>query len=115
MPLDLICGQTYIEDMDRAIRPAMDSRICQMIDFKGALAIRAELETEVSRLGTQLNSFPKTGPMGMVPDAIKSSPAFRAAKGEFDAAFCRLRAFNSIFVRQFAREIRAMRRTRRAT
>ncbi len=37
-----------------------------------------------------------SGPMGLTPDHVKFSPAYRAAKAASDAAFAKLRKLNAI-------------------
>lgn len=80
--------------------------------YSEAQAARAGLYAEVERAGAVLAAFPKTGPFNLTPDDVKSSPEFQSAKRAFDAAFGRLRAFNTTFTKTFAKEIRAERRAR---
>lgn len=81
--------------------------------FTRALAIRNVLDRDVDDLSAELRRFP-VGPMGLTTDAAKASPEYRATKIAYDGAFARLRAFNASFVKTFAREIAAERKTRRA-
>lgn len=83
-----------------------------MTAFEIAKATRDKLAADVARTSAVLQTFPTEGPMNLTPDAVKFSPMFRAAKAQFDAAFQRLRAFNTVFVKQFAKEIREERRAR---
>lgn len=79
--------------------------------FEAAKAQQSQLEQEVEEAGAGLRDFPR-GAMGLTPDAVKTSPAYRAAKARFDRAFARLRAFNATFTKKFARELRAERSRR---
>lgn len=79
-----------------------------------AKAARDTLWQECQRLGAELNRFPHDGPMGLVPDHVRCSAEYRAAKRAYDSAFARLRSFNARFVKAYATEIREERRNRRA-
>ncbi len=57
--------------------------------------IRNEIETQVAVASANLKSFPR-GPNGLTPDAIKFSPEYRKVKNEFDVAFRKLRAINTM-------------------
>lgn len=81
--------------------------------FEAAKAMKARLDAEVARTSAALQLFPKAGPLGLVPDAVKAAPEYQAAKGAFDRAFANLRNFNSTFIAEFADELRAERRARR--
>ena len=70
------------------------------------------LTANVDRLSAALQVFP-AGPMGLISDAVRATPEYRAAKTAYDAAFERLRTFNGRFVKVFAKEIRAERSARR--
>lgn len=78
-----------------------------------AKAARDQISLEVDAASARVNSFPKSV-MGLVPDAVKFTTDYRAAKTAFDASFSKLQKFNQTFTRQFASEIRAERRARRA-
>lgn len=54
---------------------------------------REALEAECKAASVALQQFPR-GTMGLTPDAVKSSPEYRAAKLRYAAAFNQLRAFN---------------------
>ena len=81
--------------------------------FAEAKAVRDALDSEVTRTGNVLNTFPK-GPMGLPPDAVAFSPEYRDATRQFDIAFAKLRDFNSTYVKTFAKELREDRDARRA-
>ena len=59
--------------------------------------VRNALRSEVERASAAMQVFPRTGPMGMTPDSVKSSPEFKAAKLAFDRAFAALRNFNTVY------------------
>ena len=60
-----------------------------------------------------LDHFAK-GFMGLTPDEVKGTLAWRAAKDDFDRHFAQLRAFNQWFVKKFKRQIQAERSARAA-
>ncbi len=64
--------------------------------------------------GEVLNAFPK-GPLGLTPDHIKFSPAYRQAKAKFDAAFAQERRINAYLSKHFKKELQQERRNRYAT
>jgi len=78
--------------------------------FEEAKAEGALIEQEEKAAGEALQLFPR--PMGLIPDAVRATPEYRTAKSRFDKAFARLRAFNGIFVKRFAKELRAERAER---
>ena len=71
------------------------------------------LDAEATRLGRALRALSGGGPMGITPDHVRATPAWRSAKREFDAAFAALRNFNAVFVRRFKREMLQERRAKR--
>jgi hypothetical protein len=81
--------------------------------FEEADAESTRLEQEVSAAGAVLRAFP-TGPMGLTPDHVKATPEWRAAKARYERAFAAMRKFNAVFVKVFAKELRAQRDARRA-
>ena len=52
------------------------------------------LEREVSDASHALKQFPR-GPTGMVSDAVRLSPEYKAAKQRYAVAFAKLRSINS--------------------
>jgi hypothetical protein len=76
--------------------------------FEEAKAESALIEKEVDAADEVLQAFPK-GPMGGVRDDVRSTPEFRAANTRFQKAFARQRAFNAVYVKRFAKELRAER------
>lgn len=77
-----------------------------------AKIVQITLDDRVNRIGAILDTLPK-GKMGLTPDDVKASPAYRLAKQQFDASFAALRKFNAEFVKTFAKEIREERMIRR--
>lgn len=57
-------------------------------------AARARLEAERAAASAELRAFPKDGPMGLTPDAVKATPEWRAASARYQAAHEALRQFN---------------------
>lgn len=78
-----------------------------------AKATQAHLHAATSAAQTALKAIPGvgTGTMGLTPDSVKTSAEYRLAKSALDAAFTAERAFNSTFTKQFAKEIRAERKS----
>lgn len=73
--------------------------------FEDAKAEHALIAKEVDAASVALQTFPRS-PMGGVRDDIREAPEFRAANERFQKAFARLRAFNTIYVKRFAKELR---------
>ncbi|MDT8992775.1 hypothetical protein RQP54_18020 [Curvibacter sp. APW13] len=73
------------------------------------------LWTSCRATGKSLNDFlakhPK-GPMGLTPDAVKKLPEYIELKAAYDRAAQALRAFNTVYPKRFAKEIRAERRAK---
>lgn len=82
---------------------------CVRMSYVEAKAQRDMLKREVDLASAALRVFPR-GKMGLTPDAVKATPEYRASKSRYQEAFARLRAFNAVFVKTFAKEIRADRR-----
>jgi hypothetical protein len=79
--------------------------------FEEAKAEHDLIEKEVEAASEVLQTFPKSL-LGGVRDDVSVSPEFRAANVRFQKAFARLRAFNTIYVKRFAKELRAERAKR---
>jgi hypothetical protein len=79
--------------------------------FEEAKAEGALLEKEMAEAEAVIRAFPR-GAMGLPPESVRLSPEYRAAKARTDKAFARLRAFNGVFVKRFAKELRAERDAR---
>lgn len=89
----------------------IDEALARAEEFKAAKAEAAVVEKEMSEAQAGIDAFPR-GAMGLTPDAVRATPEWRAAKVRVDRAFARLRAFNTIFVKKFAKELRAERAER---
>lgn len=79
--------------------------------FEGAKAELALIEKEMAAAEAAMRAFPR-GAMGLPPESVRLSPEYRAAKARTDKAFARLRAFNAVYVKRFAKELRAERAKR---
>lgn len=89
----------------------IDEALARRKAFEEARAEEALVEKEMSEAQAAIDAFPR-GPMGLTPDAVRALPEYRAAKARVDKAFARLRAFNAVFVKRFAKELRAERAAR---
>ncbi len=60
-------------------------------------AARNVLRAEYKAASDALNAIPglSSGPMGLTPDSVRSSPEYRAARAASDRAFQALRRFNA--------------------
>lgn len=78
------------------------------MSFEQAKQHRDRLESAVKQASDNLNRIKgdTTDSMGLTPDAVKQSADYQCAKLAYDQAFTRLRNFNSVFVRTFAKELR---------
>jgi hypothetical protein len=82
------------------------------MDYESFKATRDKLESEVAAVEAVLARFP-SGTMGLTPDSVKTSEAFRDAKRAFNLAFSRLRAYNARYLGRFKREAAAERAARK--
>ena len=84
--------------------------------YDEAKKIKARLEENVELTANTLRAIPGvgSGPMGLTPDAVRTSPDYRAACAAYDKAFAALRDFNGKFTKAFKAEYAAERRARRA-
>jgi len=94
---------TYNYDRTAAVVPT---------DYQEAKARRDQLEAEYERLGRALKALSGGGLMGMTPEHVRTTPEWKKAKREADAAFAALQAFNTVYVHRFKREIAQDRRHR---
>lgn len=87
-----------------------------MPEFERAQAAQRRVELNVEEASTALKRFDalRAGPLGLIPDEVKRTAEYRSAKQRYDAAFGRLREFNAVFVKKFAKELAAARRAKRA-
>ena len=70
---------------------------------------RDRYEADCRAASLVLDHFAK-GALGLTPDEVKATPAWREAKADFDCVFAQLQLFNQWFVRKFKRQIQADRR-----
>lgn len=86
----------------------------ETMTFDEAKALQAALEASVARAGAWLDHLrgDHRTVLGLTPDEVKFSREWQRGKAVYDAAFRRLREFNRVFVKAYARELRAERRER---
>ena len=82
-----------------------DRRTASETDYTRAKEHRDKLEAEHERTSRALKALSGGGLMNMTPEHVRASPEWKKAKHEADAAFSALRAFNTVFVRRFRREL----------
>ena len=100
----------------------IDEALARRAAFEQAKIEEAKVEREMSEAEQALNfitaelaqrfGVPERGPMGLTPDIVNEAPEWRAAKARVDRAFAQLRSFNAVFVKRFAKELRAERAER---
>lgn len=83
------------------------------MDYAQAKERQAQLDAECRRTGRALQALSGGGSMGMTPDAVRATPAWKAARRAADDAFAALRSFNADYVRRFKKEIAEDRGRRR--
>lgn len=81
--------------------------------FTGAKAQRDALEARLDATTATLKAFPRTGALGLVSDDVRLSSEYQTARKASVKAFDALRAFNVVFVKCFASELRAERNAKR--
>jgi hypothetical protein len=76
---------------------------------------QARLWAAMDAAGARLKAIPGVGcgQMGLTPDWVKESAAYREARREFDCAMRALQRFNAANVKRFAKEAAADRRAQR--
>jgi hypothetical protein len=82
--------------------------------YAEAKKVRDAAENESKAASAALRTFPRLA-NGLVPDAVKFTPEYKAAKAHFDKAFARERAANAWLNEKFEREVRAERASRRGS
>lgn len=60
---------------------------------------QARLYDELKEASAALNTLKQglTGPMGLTPDSIRETPAYRNAKERYGRAFAAVRKFNELY------------------
>lgn len=79
--------------------------------YQNALAHKATLESNLDAASKALQVFPR-GIMGLTTDEAKATPEWQAARRTYATAFAQLRAFNTVFLKQFKKEERERRRAK---
>ena len=92
------------------VEPSPDSNPGGYEHFKARSEAASQRCKDASEV---LQRFPK-GPMGLTPDDVKSTPEWRAARTQFDAAHADLRAANDALLKHFPEEVKADRDRQRA-
>jgi hypothetical protein len=77
------------------------------MNFEAAKLERDLLEKEAAAAGDALQIFSRGG-LG-ASDATRLTADYRTANARFQKAFARLRKFNSVFTKEFAKELRSER------
>lgn len=83
--------------------------------YTDARSAIAHIEAQHKKAGEQWRAIEGigTGAMGLTPDSVKQSPAYRAAQANFNFWHNRLKAANTQFLRQYKSEYYAERRAAR--
>ena len=81
------------------------------MSYELAKAEQDRLWQAYSATGKAMDGFPR-GAMGLIPDEIKATLAYRIAHAANNRAFQELRNFNARFSRQYKQEIRAAHKQR---
>lgn len=80
--------------------------------YAEAKRVRDAAESASKAASVALRAFPRLA-NGLVPDAVKYTPEYKAAKTRFDTAFARERAVNEWLGKTFEKETREERASRR--
>jgi len=80
-----------------------------MLDFEIDTQTRNYFEEEVYSAKQKLKNIEgvSKGSMGLTPDEVKNSEEYKTAKANLDFAFRRLQNFNAMYVKRWAKEIKA--------
>lgn len=77
--------------------------------FWAAKAHNDRLDKAAQAASDKIRSMSGGGKMGMTPDSVKNSPAWRRANAEYQAAHAAHRAHNQHFLKEYGKEIRSFR------
>lgn len=80
-------------------------------DFEAARAIQTQMYAALKAHSDVMAQFPR-GAMNLTTDAARATPEWQAASAAGAEMMAELRAFNKVYAKMFAPELRAMRRTR---
>ena len=78
------------------------------MDFATAKQRSIELNAAYEAACAAHRGYPRNA-IGLTPDDVKFSPAYRATKAAYDKAFAELRSFNDVYCRVFKKELKAER------
>lgn len=81
-------------------------------EFQAAKEKSDALNATLDAASAALQKYPK-GTMGLTPDDVKRSAAWRADNAAFNRAFSEIRKFNSTYTKVFATELRQLREAKR--
>lgn len=100
---------------DRIDSKYFESMVTESSEFEKEKAKRDQLDSLLDDASAELNKVTggKKGNMGLVPDEIKNTPEYKAAKAKVDSAFNALKTFNKTFVKKYKKELRDDRDNRR--
>jgi hypothetical protein len=77
-----------------------------MTTFSEVRRIRDDLYVAQDAAAKKLQSFPRGGPMGLTPDAVKFSPEFQAAKRRYDEITKAVKKINQFMTKNFKKELK---------
>ena len=77
--------------------------------YDEAKNIRSKLDLACKEAGDVLRAFPRNA-IGLVPDNVRATAEYRAARKAYEKAFALLRASNQRLVKTFKKEILEERR-----
>lgn len=106
----LTLNASYVSDDDFISLAADKVAIASLVfdrkieDFAAGLEKAAELDREAQAASDALQAFPR-GPMGLTPDDVKFSEAYKKASERYNRAHAALRDFNGPFTKRFASEL----------
>jgi hypothetical protein len=85
-----------------------------MMNYAAARQIKENLDKQNEELGAKLRAYP-SGPMGLTPDAIKATDAWKADYRAFHISLRHLQRYNREFMKLYGKQYRAdMRKEREA-
>ena len=77
--------------------------------FGIAKAVNDHLERAAKEAGAKLSNMSGGGPMGLTPDSVKQTDAWRRAHAGYNSAHAALRAHNLHFTKEYKKELAAHR------
>jgi phage host-nuclease inhibitor protein Gam len=82
------------------------------MEFNEATKVRDQIEAELNKYGDILKQYPRSA-IGLPSEKDRISPEYQAAKKALDATFKKLRDFNKVYCKRFAKELKAERDKKR--